>query len=344
MKIVRYIFILRDYWSENANFKMIIVANIFLMLIRLPFSLIDKMLITIKPAQKSEDPVFVLGYYRSGTTHLQRLLSYNSNLYYVNIFKTYFPDAFLSMEFWFKPITQFLLNLFKVQNPIHRVDFDWDLPGEEDIAFAFLPSKFSLNWLHAFPSQSKQCLENAVLFESKEDKFLEQYDWYLNRLRYKSKEKRLLLKSPPNTGRIKTLLKKYPNAKFVFIQRDAFKTLASNRYMWDVVKEAQFEKIEKTARDKTILKLEEQLLRIYNDQKSLIPKENLYEISFEQLMDNPLVKIEQIFKQFQIDLKAEDREGLETFIRCKHGKHQGNYSPSEYDISILEQYKRPKIL
>lgn len=258
------------------------------MFLRIPFSIIDSFIVKLSKTQKSEDPIFILGYYRSGTTHLQKLLSLNSNLYYINIFKTYFPDSFICLEGWFKPFSQYILSYFEVQNPIHRINFDWDLPGEEDIAFAFLPNAFSLNWFHAFPSQLDKCTQNSICLDDKDEElFFKEYGEFLNRVKYKSGSKQLLLKSPPNTARISSILKIYPNAKFVFIQRDHFETLASNRYMWNVVKAAQFEKVEDEQRDKL---------------------------------------------------------NIEKFVENKHGKHQGKYSPTSHDISILAQYPRPQIL
>lgn len=269
----------------------------------------------------------------------------NSNLYYINIFKTYFPDSFRCLEGWFKPFSQYILSYFEVQNPIHRINFDWDLPGEEDIAFAFLPNAFSLNWFHAFPSQLDKCTQNSICLDDKDEElFFKEYGEFLNRVKYKSGSKQLLLKSPPNTARISSILKIYPNAKFVFIQRDHFETLASNRYMWNVVKAAQFEKVEDEQRDKLILSLEQKILAAYNEQKHLIAKDNLYELTFEKLMKSPVMEIERIFNQFSIELKNEDKLNIEKFVENKHGKHQGKYSPTSHDISILAQYPRPQIL
>ena len=43
-------------------------------------------------------PLFILGHYRSGTTHLQYLLSHNSSFAYPNLFQAFFPHTFLTAE------------------------------------------------------------------------------------------------------------------------------------------------------------------------------------------------------------------------------------------------------
>lgn len=341
MTIFRYIKILRTYWPNEGRNTHIIFLNFLLMLIRLPFSLIDLILIKLG-SQSDVEPIFVLGYYRSGTTHLQKLISLHPSVSYLNIFKTYFPDSFLSMEFWFKPLTQMILTIFKIKNPIHRVPFNWDLPGEEDIAFAFHPSRFSLNWSHAFPSKAEEVYERAI--KSDREEFKDYYLSYFKRITFLSKKRYMVLKSPPNTARVETLLELFPNAKFVYIQRDPLETLASNRYLLDVVDGAQFEKISSDERDELIIDLYLKMTDDYFQQRELIPKENLYETTFEKLVKNPQNELLALFKQFSLAADNDSLVEVNRFIRAKHGKHMGNYSDIVCDSSTLARLKEVKTL
>lgn len=49
--------------------------------------------------------------------------------------------------------------------------------------------------------------------------------------------------------------------------------------------------------------------------------------------------------QFEkVEDEQRDKLNIEKFVENKHGKHQGKYSPTSHDISILAQYPRPQIL
>ena len=52
---------------------------------------------------------------------------------------------------------------------------------------------------------------------TKKKKWANTYRYQLQRISYRKRQKRLVLKNPLNTGRIPALLKIFPNAKFIFI-------------------------------------------------------------------------------------------------------------------------------
>lgn len=328
--MLTYFKILNTYWNNNITNRLIIIPNLLLFSFRLPFALLENIVFsnTIKSHNLEHDPIFILGYYRSGTTHLQKLMALNTQHEKLNIFKSYFPDSFLLLEKWLKPIMQFFFDLFKIKNPIHRCPFNWDLPGEEDIAFALYPNIISFNWFHAFPSQLERALEKSVNFKTENGKkyFKNKYLWLVKKLSYSFKGKRLVLKSPPNTARIPLLLELFPNAKFVFISRDEQETLLSNRYMWDVVSGASLEKISFDKRDELILETKRIFESKFHKDKSLIPSSNLVEISFSDLMKNPNELIENIHQKLELNYTREYFVILKTYLAKEHGKYRGIYN------------------
>src|SRR5687767_1971521 len=46
----------------------------------------------------TEPPIFILGYYRSGTTYLQRMFTHDISLGYTSIFQTVLPEVMLGAE------------------------------------------------------------------------------------------------------------------------------------------------------------------------------------------------------------------------------------------------------
>jgi len=320
--MLNYFKILVTYWNSNAKNILMVLPNLILLGLRLPFSVVENAFYCklIKNQEIEKDPIFILGYYRSGTTHLQKLISLHPDIGYLNIYKTYFPDSYILTQKWLKPLTQKLLKLLKVQNPIHRQPFDWDLPGEEDIALIFKPSITSLNWLHAFPSSYQEILDKVM---SSHELWASEHMSILKKAHYNLKVNQMVLKSPPNTLRMRKILKLYPNAKFIYIARDYEETKLSNQYLWDVVRGACYEQPNIELRDQCISDLYQYFDKTYQEDKKYIQDSNLYEIDFEDLMNDPQGQMKSCFESLGLSYTNEYALVLEDFIIENHGKYRG---------------------
>jgi hypothetical protein len=333
MNVIRYFKILATYWGPSSHNYLIIIPNVLLLAIRMPFAMLEKLIWEkkIKSVQIDLEPVFILGYFRSGTTHLQKLISLNQRHTTFNIFKTYFPDSFLVLEPILKPILEILFKSLEIRNPIHRKPFSWDLPGEEDIALTLYPSRVAFNWLHGFPHRYNEVIENSLNFTDEKDKSLYK-KLHLNlvkKLSLSSKNKRVILKSPANTARIKTLLELYPNAKFIYIERDKEETIESNRYLWDVVTKAVYEKVDLQRRDEIIVDTMNLFKERFIKDRELISSSNLIELSFSELLKNPKECYRDIHDHLGLIYGDYDLEILDTYLTKEHGKYRGiNHSSS----------------
>ena len=59
--------------------------------------------------------------------------------------------------------------------------------------------------------------------------------FFVKKLNYKHAGKRILLKSPSNTGRVKEILDLYPDACFIHIHRDPFEVYQSNEKLYEKI-------------------------------------------------------------------------------------------------------------
>ena len=104
--------------------------------------------------------------------------------------------------------------------------------------------------------------------------------------------KRLLLKNPANTGRVKLILDMFPDAKFVHISRNPYDLYFSmSRFMRTVIplyclQTPPFDEIEEL-----ILNLYAEIYNSYFIEKKLIPAGNLVEIKYEDFIENPIREI-----------------------------------------------------
>ena len=158
-------------------------------------------------------PVFILGSWRSGTTHLHNLLNLDDQFVSPNLFQTMYPHTFLISESWLRPLLDLMTPKKRFMD---NMDMGLREPAEDEMALAILSLRSNmLSW--TFP-------RNAARYDRFLD-FRDVPDWdrhywkqHLDRFVRKvtlRNGKQPLLKSPNHTARIRMLLELYPGAKFI---------------------------------------------------------------------------------------------------------------------------------
>ena len=80
-------------------------------------------------------PLFILGHWRNGTTHLHYLLGLDPRFAYPSNFQVVFPHVFLSTETWNAPFTAFFTPGRRLQD---NVRMEIGLPQEDEFALMVL--------------------------------------------------------------------------------------------------------------------------------------------------------------------------------------------------------------
>lgn len=288
-----------------------------------------------------EDPIFILGYYRSGTTYLQRLFIQDRKLGYQSVFHTSLPELMLCFEGMLKPILSFITRTLKIQNKFHKIPFEWDFPGEEDVALISLGMKDTANWGNIFPKHLSEYYRKYVYFNIEEKiklKWENNYLYWIKKLSLKNNGKRLVLKSPPNTARIQVLLKMFPNAKFVCIKRNPYNVYSSSKRFWDlVIKLYALQTISEREVRNIIVESFAEIMDRYETNKHLIPKDNLVEITYEGLSEDPCHVFKNIYHSLGLgDFNLLSQE-VEVFINTFKNYQSESYTISAEDKILLEE-------
>jgi len=278
---------------------------------------------------KVVSPLFIIGHWRSGTTFLHYLLGQDKNLAYVSTFETMAPGMIIENEKFFKDIVK---NHLPSKRPMDDLEFNADLPYEEEYAVANLsPYSFYHGWY--FPKRMGQYFRQYVLFENLndgiKDRWMEVYNYFLKKIAYKNKGKRIMLKSLVNTAKIPVLLEMYPDAKFIHIYRDPYKVYLST---WKLYKKIlpifSFQHISSEQLDNEILFNYRALFERYFEDRKLIPNGNLVEISYEDFVKNQVKTIEVIYAKLGLEGFEKAKPAFERYIK----KHE-NYTPDNYTIN-----------
>ena len=186
----------------------------------------------IKNTEIHPSPIFIIGHWRTGTTHLHNILCQDKQFGYVTNFQAMSPGFFLMGD---KRIKKLLAGITKKRTTTRIIDnipLTLDGPQEEDFAIANT-SPYSFLHLYTFPQQAPFYFERYVLFndlsESVFAKWKEIYLTILRKATIRFGGKRLIIKNPANSGRIKTLLKLFPDARFIHIYRNPYNVFRSTQ-------------------------------------------------------------------------------------------------------------------
>ena len=305
--------------------------------------------------QEVKAPIFILGYYRSGTTHLQELLLQDKQFAYLNFFQCIFPSAFLVTEKALKPIFDLVLKLTNFHHPAHRIPLNLSMPAEEDVCLVGSGYEHAPNWGQVFPDRFHEYFYESVFFERSlifKESFKYQLKSLMKRLSLKYQGKRLLMKSPPQTARLQTLIESYPDAKFVFIHRSPYEVFKSNQRLWKSFKDQQLhDQPSQEIVDQNILWSLDQCLEHFERSSTKLNENQLIQVSFDELMDSPTSVIQSIYSQLNLGDFEKSKPQIEAYIQAHHKTNNASHSYQLEDCLKVEEhcqkwiekwnYKRP---
>ncbi len=273
-----------------------------------------------------KEPLFILGHWRSGTTYLHNLLCADPGAGYVTTYHSVFPNN-LASKFIFKP---FMKMNMPAKRPSDNVKLGIDLPQEDEFAMGNL-TQFSFYHSFYFPLLYRNYYTASVdeVNDNRHVEWDKNYRQLIIKAMLNSKGRRAVIKNPVNTARVKSLLRIFPDAKFVFIYRNPVTVfLSTQKFFQELFPEMSFSKVNNEFLDEMIFENFLRLMKDYDNQKYLIPSKNLLEIRFEDLEKSPLTECSKIYK----DILEEDFEYPKTHLE-KYLQGQRQYTKNVYQIN-----------
>jgi hypothetical protein len=294
---------------------------------------------TFKNVRIRRDPIFVLGHWRSGTTHLHNLLCQDRRFGYVSALQVIAPDLFYVAGESFK-------NLLRLGTPENRLidNMSWsiDSPQEEEMALGNM-SPYSLYHWWSFPRNAKQYFDRYAIFKdvsSEEiETWKEKYMEVIKTATFNMQGRRLVIKNPANTGRIPILLEMFPNAKFIFLHRDPYEVFLSTRNLYKkTLPFAQLQEISDEEIDANILTFYTDMMKHYLNDRGLIPPRNLIEVGFQKLDKTPLRVMRRIYQKMNFWPYSRVRKRLIRYLDSLKGYQKNSYQISSVDIENINSH------
>lgn len=248
----------------------------------------------------AHSPLFILGHWRSGTTYLHELLIRDPAHTYPSTYQCFVPHHFVLSQRWLAPLTEMLLPR---RRPMDNMAAGWNRPQEDEFALCNLgaPTPY-LSMM--FPDRGEvfpQYLDLRELSENELQAWRSQLLRFFQRLAFQD-NRRIIVKSPPHTARVRTLLEMFPTAKFVHLVRDPYDLYASTVGLWKSLNEMQGVHVPRRQRwiDQYVLSALERMYAAFEQDRQLLGDAQLYELRYEDLVDDPLGQLRQLYSQLAL--------------------------------------------
>ncbi|MBN1921442.1 MAG: sulfotransferase [Anaerolineae bacterium] len=295
----------------------------------------------VRRTQIPPAPIFIIGHWRTGTTHLHLLLSKDSQFGSIPMFQTLAPGFFLIGRGFMKKIVGYWLEKGHPTRFIDNIPLRIDAPQEEEFALANMTPICFLH-IFSFPRQAAEIFAQTTLFQNISPEALNEWTaCYLEILRKATLHtggKQLLLKNCADTGRIRVLLELFPDARFIHMVRNPYDLFLSTRRLWKVVlSKSQLQTIEPAEVDRFILQFYPALMQQYLADSALIPPGRLVEVRFEDLEAAPLAEVRRIYQALNLPNFAAAEPAFQSYLASV-----SDYRKNQYHITadVIELVNR----
>ena len=282
-------------------------------------------------------PVFVIGHWRTGTTLLHELLIRDPRFGFPDMQDCFNPHHALLTNRFFKRYGRWLL---PDKRPMDNMRFGWERPQEDEFALALLglPSTYTDFAFPGRPPMHPGALDLSGLTPTELVKWKRLFVRFLKEVTLRT-GKQLVLKSPPHTARVPTLLELFPDARFVHIVRDPRVVFPSTVNLWKAM-----------ARGHGLQRpdwpgLEEKVLTefrvIYDRLEEARPLLNarpgrFYELRYEELVKNPAGELKKVYDALDLGGFEDARPRVEEYLRQNAGYETNKYELTDAQRAAVE--------
>jgi hypothetical protein len=315
-----------------VRLSMVTTVTIF-SLLNTASSLIERVLFghRIRKAKLKEPPLFVLGHWRSGTTLLHELLMLDPRHTCPNTYQCMAPHHFLWTEWFLPPLIRWML---PSKRPMDAMSAGWDRPQEDEFALVNLglPSPY-LVW--AFPNHgpvADEYLDLRSLTRQDRETWKRKWREFVNRLALLG-DRRIVLKSPTHTARVRTILEVFPDAKFVHIVRDPLVLFPSTVRLWKSLSEVQgFQHLSDDAAwiDRHVLDTFVRMYECFEQDRELVPPGRLVDIRYEELIADPVGQMREVYNRLNLGDFAAVEPAIQRYVEERRDYQTNKYTlPTE---------------
>lgn len=308
-------------------------------LARQPFTKMEKLIFSkkVENYELPHPPIFLIGNWRSGTTHLHNLMSSAPQFSTIDFGQTAMPHNLLNPTRFIGRAA--MSTAVPKDRGMDRVKMGMKEPQEEEMALGNLNQICYYNVFY-YPQEMKQHFDRSIFMEGvtkeEQDKFEEVYVRLLRKLSIAGKDKPLLLKNPASTARIEQLDRIFPGVRFILIVRNPYEVFASmlnhyprlfNAFAWQDFADIDLEEI--------VFYKYRRLMQGYLDQREVLG-DRLIETSYEKIVADPVAEIATFYDQFNLAGKDTALKEIQRYARARKGYKRNQYQLTHAQVDRIK--------
>jgi hypothetical protein len=273
------------------------------------------------------DPIFVIGHWRSGTTLLHELLVLDERYTYSDTYACFSPNHFLVSGWFFRPLLRVLL---PARRPMDNMEAGWDRPQEDEFALCNMgsPSPYLTIAFPNRPPQDQEYFDLQRLSPPARERWKRRMVWFLKCVTVWC-PKRIVLKSPPHTFRVKVLLELFPNARFVHIIRDPYVIFPSTVRLWKCLYRDQGLQVPHgKGLEEHVFETFNRMYEVFERDRRLIAPSRLCEVRYEDLVEDPIGQMRAVYEQLELGEFDRVLPALQKYFADK-----ANYQTNRFQLS-----------
>lgn len=280
--------------------------------------------------EPSEAPVFIIGHWRSGTTHLHNLMANDPQFAALRMYQALAPDAAATSIGWLESA---LGRVMPLQRPMDAMVWPMTAPQEEEIPLAKLtPNSWYTQFL--FPQDAVATFERCVLAANPggDQRVRAEIETHLRRL-YAVASARdggrpLLSKNPVHTARVGLLRAMYPQARFVFIHRDPYEVFASTMNLHRrILRLTALQRYDDADIEANVLALYRLVMTQYLDDIHAVPAAQRMEVAYADLDRDPANVVARIYDRLDIGGHDNAAAAISAYVETQVGYRKNRFAP-----------------
>jgi hypothetical protein len=278
-------------------------------------------------------PLFIIGHWRTGTTLLHELLILDPRHGFPTTYQCFAPHHFLLTERLF---TRLLWFMMPSRRPMDNMAMGWHRPQEDEFALSLLgqPSPYRTLAFPNHPPQDQEALDLEGLTPEAREGWKRAFVAFLSQITSRS-PRRLVLKSPTHSCRIRTLLELFPDARFVHIVRDPFVVFPSTVNLWKSLYETQgFQKPTFAGLEEHVFATFTRLYERLEEGKRLLAPDRFHELRYEDLVRDPEGEMRRLYERLGLGGFEELLPRLRQYL-AEHADYRTNrYRPLAPELRV----------
>ena len=284
-------------------------------------------------------PVFIVGHWRSGTTHLHNLIGCSKEFGIISPLAAGLPWETLTLASWLRPLLELAL---PKDRGVDRVAVTGGSPQEDEIPVASM-QPYSVFHAIYFPKRFEKNFSEGVFFDGLSDEEIGKWgakmQYFLRKVARHQGGKRLLIKNPVYTARVRRIREIWPDARFIHIYRNPYTVYASTvRYFKKLLPSLALQSHASLDVEELVLKTYPRMMDELYDSAEELEVSEFAEVRFEELEKEPMGVLERLYRNLDLEDWATARETTDAYLKSIDDYRKNKFTISEEDRATVDRH------